>query len=60
MISQFLITPPTPSTISALFSLPFASMRVLPYPPTFSCRITPTSPYTGASNLHRNKGLTSH
>jgi hypothetical protein len=38
----------------------FASRRVLPHPPTLSCPIAPASPYTVASNVHRNKGLPSH
>jgi hypothetical protein len=40
--------------------LHFASMRVLPYPPTLSCSTPLTSPYTGASILHMTKSLLSH
>jgi hypothetical protein len=37
-----------------------ASMRMLPNPPTHSCLPALTFPYTGASSLHRTKGLSSH
>ena len=37
-----------------------ASMRVLPHPPTHSCLTALAFLYTGASNLHRTKGLPSH
>ena len=48
MISSFLATlPPTPS----YHPLPFASMRVLLYPFTYSCLTPLASPYAGASNL---------
>jgi hypothetical protein len=40
--------------------LPFACMRVFPYPPTPSCPTAPASPYSGASNLPRTKDLPSH
>jgi hypothetical protein len=56
MISPFTVL--HNSSISS--SLPFASMRVFLHPLTHSCLSTLTSPYAGASNLHRNKGLSSH
>ena len=37
-----------------------ASMRVLPHLPSHSCLTTPAFLYTGASSLHRTKGLLSH
>jgi hypothetical protein len=40
--------------------LPPASMRVVPHLPTHSCLNTLAFPYTGASSLHRMKGLSSH
>ena len=40
--------------------LPFASMRVLPYPLTDSFLTTLESLYAGASSLHRTKDLPSH
>jgi hypothetical protein len=40
--------------------LPFAARRLLPHWYTFSCPTVPTSPYTGASNQHRTKGLPSY
>ena len=39
-------------------SLPL--MRVLPHPPTYSHLTALASPYPGASNLYRTKGLPSH
>ena len=61
MISHFLVTPPQvlhPTTY--LSSFPFASMRALSYPPTFSHPAAPASSSVEASNLHRTKGLPSH
>ena len=61
MISQFPVTPPqTPHPTSALFPFPFASVREIPHPPIIFRPTTPTSPFTGASNLCRIKGLPSH
>ena len=61
MIFPFLFTPPqSPHPILFLSPLPFASMRVFPHPPIHSCPTTPASPYTGASNLQRTRGLPSH
>jgi hypothetical protein len=40
--------------------LPSFSKRMLLLPPTYSCLITLASSYTGASSLHRTKGLLSH
>jgi len=37
-----------------------ASMKVLPQPPTHSCFTASAFSYTGASSLHRTKGLPSH
>lgn len=48
-----------PSHIRPL-PLPFVSMKVLPHSFTLPCPTAPASPYFGASNLHRNKGLPSH
>jgi hypothetical protein len=39
---------------------PPASMRMFPYPYTHSCLPTLTFPYTGASSIHRTKGLSSY
>ena len=76
MITHFLVTPstnspshdiPLPSYHSTNPPIPHASspitfvcMSVLPYPPTLSKPTTPASPYAGASNLPRTKGLPSH
>ena len=46
--------PPIPSP------LPPASMSVLSHPLTHSYLTATAFPYTGASNLHRTKGLPSH
>lgn len=52
MISYFTVIPPqTPHSLFAHSSLHFASMKLLPLPPTLSYSTTPVSPYTGASNL---------
>ena len=40
--------------------LPSASMRVFLHPLTHSCLTALASPYTGASSLHRTKGLSFH
>ena len=54
MLSPFLVSPPkTPYPMP----LPSASMRVFPYPPTYSCLPTRALPHNGASSCHRNKGL---
>jgi hypothetical protein len=37
-----------------------ASMRLFPHSPTYSCFPTLAFSYTGASNLHKTKGLSSH
>jgi hypothetical protein len=42
------------------WTLPFAFMRVFLHPPTHSCPNIPASSFTGASNLHKTKGLPSH
>ena len=57
MLSPFLVSPlQTPNSIP-----PYpASMRVLPHPPTHSCLTALAFLYTGASSLHRTKGLPSH
>jgi hypothetical protein len=61
MITHFPVTPlQSLHSTSSLSSLPLASMRVLPHPPTLSYSTTSASPYPGASNLHRTKGLPSH
>jgi len=39
---------------------PTASMTVLPHLPTHSCLPTPAFHYTGASSLHKTKGLSFH
>jgi hypothetical protein len=41
-------------------TLPPASMRVLPHPPTYSCLTAIAFPYTRESSLHRIKDLPSH
>jgi hypothetical protein len=46
--------PPTP------FNLLFAFMRVLSHPSTHPCLMPLASSYTGETNLHRTKGLSSH
>jgi hypothetical protein len=52
-ISNAICLPNLPSIIPLPFLLPFASKRVLPYPPTYT-HLTPlASPFTGATNLHR-------
>ena len=59
MICPFLVSSPqTPSHRPS--PLPFASVRMLLYPLTNSCLASLASTYTGASNLHRMKGLPSH
>jgi hypothetical protein len=50
--------PPTQHPHSS--PLPFATMSVLPNPPTLSCPTNPTSTYTGASKLYKTKGLPTH
>jgi len=58
MISHFLATPPQiPHSTSAISSLHFTSMRVLPHPPTLSRPTASVSAYAGASILYRTKGL---
>ena len=57
MLSPFLVSPlQTPYPISPYL----ASMRVLPHPPNHSCLTTLAFLYTGASSLHRAKGLPFH
>jgi hypothetical protein len=46
---------PTPT----LSSLIFASVSILPHPPTISCSTASVSPYTGSSNFHRTEDLPS-
>ena len=41
-------------------SLSFASKRMLTHPPIHSCLTPLVFLYTGASSLHRTKGLSSH
>ena len=53
MISPFPVTPPQHPHRIPLSSLPFASKRVLPQ--TQSCLTPLTSPFPGASSLHRTK-----
>ena len=57
MLSPFLVSPPQ-NLLS--HSPPPASMRVLPYPPIHSYLPVLAFPYTGASSLHRTKGLFFH
>jgi hypothetical protein len=57
MLSPFLISPP--ETLYPIPPYP-APMRVFPCPPTYSCLPTFTFPYTGASSLHKTKGLSSN
>ena len=60
MISHFLVTPAqAPHSTTSLSFLPFATMRVLLYPPNLSLLTPPASLYTGTSNLQRTKGLPS-
>ena len=57
MLSLFPISSPeTPYPITP----PPASMGVLPNPPNHYCLPTMAFLYTGASSLHRTKGLSSH
>jgi hypothetical protein len=57
MLSPFLVSPAqTPYSIPP----PPAFMRVFTNPPTQSCYPTLAFPYTGASCIHRTKGLSSH
>ena len=56
LLSPFPVSPPETS-------YPFpppASMKACPHPLTHSCLPTLAFPYTGASSLHRTKGLFSH
>ena len=57
MLSPFFVSPlQTPYPIS-----PYpASMRVLPHPPIHSYLTALAFLFTGASSLHRTKGLPSH
>ena len=56
MLSPFLVFPlETPYPIPP----PSDSMRLLPYPSTYSCLPALAFPYTGASSLHRTKGFSS-
>ena len=57
MLSPFLVSLPE---IPYAIPLPPASMRVFLHPPTYTCLPTLALPYTGASSLHRTKGLFSH
>ena len=60
MISPFLVTPPQTHHLIPHLPSPFASTGVLLHPLTHSHCTTLASPYAGASNLHRTKGLPSH
>ena len=57
MFSSFQFSPPQSSMLS---SLSFVFKRVLPYLPTHSCLTPPASPFSGATSLHRTKGLPFH
>lgn len=56
MLSSFLVLPPLTTT----FTLPFASKRVVPDPPTHSHLILLGSYFSGTSKLHGTKCLLSH
>jgi hypothetical protein len=56
MLSPF----PVSSSHTLLSSLPFASKRVLPYPPMHSHLSTLVSTFIEATNLHKTKHLPSH
>ena len=57
MLSHFLVSSPEPAYSIALLS---DSMGVSPHPLTHSHLTILAFPYTGASSLHRTKGLSSH
>ena len=57
MLSSFQVfLPQTPTPCS----LPFASKRVFPHPPTHSQFTHPASPFEGATSLHMTNHLPSH
>ena len=58
MLSPFSFSP-LPETLYTILP-PLASLRVFPHLPTNSCLPILTFLYTGASSLHRTKGLSSH
>ena len=60
MISSFLVIPPQPTIQSPLYTLPFASMRVILHPLTHSHLTALASSSAGASSLYRTKALLSH
>ena len=60
MIFYFYVTPLTTPIPHLPFSLSFACIRLLLHLPTLSHPTTPASPYAGASNLLRTKGLPSN
>jgi hypothetical protein len=62
MISHSLVTPPQTFHLTfSLYPLPFAFMNEGVLQPTpLSHPTAPASPYSGASNLHRTKGLSCH
>jgi hypothetical protein len=57
-----MLSPVPVSPLEPLYPIPPypASMRVLPHPPIHSHLTALAFLYTGASSLHRNKGLSSH
>ena len=57
MLSPFLVC-----SLQTPYPVPFspASMTVFPHPPSHSYFTTLAFPYTGASSIHRTKGLPSH
>ena len=57
MLSPFLVSPLQPPYPTPPYP---ASMRVLPHPLPDSCLTALAFLYTGASSLHRTKGLLSH
>jgi hypothetical protein len=60
MIAHSLVTrPPIPHPTSALPIL-LCLFSGFPHPPLLSCPTSPSSSYTGASNLPQTKGLPTH
>ena len=57
MLCPFQVSPSSGNTLS--YSSPSASMKVLPPSPNHSNLPSLAFPYTGASSLHRTKGLSS-